>query len=332
MSERISNKVKVYSLLFILIIFLYHCDARYFLHVSDELDVLGPVGLSFFFMSSGYFMYLGATKEKMKARSLKRIKTLLVPYLFWNGIFFVYFLVSDSYFRQQWYKTLISRLLFQPYNDVLWYLFTLFIFALLAWPCYCLMKKKSTSIVFLLLLTALIMVVCIFKAETVVYGIPYGWWLVKIMPYLPMYFFGGFLALHLNKISVKSFKQSWPFIIASILVVILKLRYDSILWLGWTLLFLAPIVMWLAIPEKIFSMNRLINVFCEPSFFIYEFQLMNFWIWEGVFLNRIDNVATYEIAVFVAALIFSYVVFYGLYFICPPLLKIATGFRSGNRC
>lgn len=331
MTKEISNKIKAYSTALILIIFAYHSDAKFYIHLDPLALYLGTFGLAFFFMSSGYFMFAGqADVARVKERSLKRIKTLLLPYLFWNGVFFLYFFISDKYFRKVQLWPVVRRLLFQPYNDVLWYLFTLFLFSLLAWPAMYIMRKKIPALIFIGVLIALVMVFCIFNAEAVVAALPEGWWIVKIFPYAPLYYFGGFIAMHMNKLSVKSFKFSWIFMILSVLIIVAKFKYDHIQWFAWILLFAFPIVSWLALPEKIFISSKFLDIVCEPSFFIYEFQLMAMWICGKLATDKIADTRTSLITNLVVAILFSYLAYYVSKLIIPWVLDIATGFRSGR--
>ncbi|MCQ2519901.1 MAG: acyltransferase [Lachnospiraceae bacterium] len=330
MSKEISNKIKVYSLFFILVIFTYHSDIKFNYHLYAPISILGPCGLSFFFMSSGYFMFKGATVEKIRGRSLKRIKTLMVPYLFWNVVFYLYYVISDVYYRNVPISKLLYRFFFQPFDDVLWYLFALFVFAMLAWPAMYVMQKKKSAIVFLLAVTAVVLTVCIVFAEEVVAIQPVGWWFVKVFPYAPMYFFGGFLALHLDKLKVENFKYSWIFFILSVLIVVLKYKFDYVLFFGWALLFLFPLVFWQAFPENMFGNSKLIGFLCDPSFFIYEFQLMAMWIWQDIWLGHISDGRPYHTAVYLCAIVFSYALYYVTKLVAPWLLDIATGYRSGK--
>ncbi len=275
-------------------------------------------------------MYKGATTEKIRGRSLKRLKTLMVPYLFWNVVFYLYFVFSDAYYRKVPVSTLLYRFFFQPFDDVLWYLFALFVFAMLAWPALYVMQKKKSAITFLGILTLAVIVVCIVFANRVAAIQPIGWWFVKVFPYAPMYFFGGFLALHFDKLKVTSFKYSWLFFVLSVVIVIAKYKYDYILILGWVLLFIFPIVFWQALPEKLFGNTKLTDLFCEPSFFLYEFQLMAMWIWQDIWNGHIADGRPFHTAVYLCAVPFSYILYYAAKYTVPWLLNIATGYRSGK--
>ena len=331
MSKAISNKIKVYNLILILWIFLYHSDAKYHLRLNYLTDILGPCGLSFFFMISGYFMFKGMNKDNALKRSLKRIKTLFVPYTFWNLVFFIFFALNDISFRQVGLKTFLFRFFFQPFNDVLWYLFTLLIFSLMAFILYPVLKNRISAIVFMILLTGAVILVTMVFGEKTVDSMKLGWWLVKILPYIPMYCFGGVIAFHLDRFLSVSVKNIPLFLIASPVLVLLKYKFDHIVILGWVLLFLSPIIFWLALPDRLFEKGeKMIGMLCEPSFFIYEVQLMAFWIWQNLLYGHIQGAKAYETAACIFALISIYIVFYLSKLLLPHHLAIATGFRSGK--
>ena len=331
MTHAISNKIKVYNLILILFIFMYHSDAKYYFKWSNLPYVMGSFGLAFFFMTSGYFMFRGMNGDNAIKRSLKRIKTVFLPYAFWNLLFFSIFLIRDKNYRKIEIKTFLYRFFFQPYNEVLWYLFALFVFSILAFIVYRIISNKTGAALFIAVLSVLVLVFCIFKAEAVVGSSPIGWWIVKIFPYMPIYYFGGVAAIYFEKHLSSSVKAAPVFILLSAVIIVLKWKYDHILVLGWALLFVAPIIFWYAVPEKAFEKgDRIINALCEPSFLIYEAQLLAFWIWQSIYDGHISDKGTYEKCVCISALISIYIVFYLSKLLLPHLLAIATGFRSGK--
>ena len=333
MTREISTKIKVYNIFFIIFIFFYHCDAKFYLPGIVPLSyIIGSLGLSFFFMISGYFMFAGMTDENALKRSLKRLKTLLLPYVVWNAIFLIYFCISNPPMRETPVGKIVYRFIFQPYNDVLWYLFALFIFSIPAFLVYKILKKKIPAVICLSIVSILIVVFCVINQEWMVYNIPIGWWLTKITPYIPMYYFGGFIGLHYRdglKVPVKTW--IWPvFLVLSIGLVLLKYKFDDVAIIYWISMFTGPVILWFALPDAFFKPNRFVDVLCEPSFLIYEFQLMAFWIWQGIYKNLIRSVKWREIMVCASAYVFIYIVFYLLKFIAPHVLGILTGFRNGK--
>lgn len=330
MTKEISNKIKFYNLILIVLIFMYHSDGKYYLHIGPYLEVLGTMGLSFFFITSAFFMFRGLRKDNLGKRILKRFKTILVPYLFWNLLFFAVFAIRDIYVRQTPLKTVLYRIAFQPYNDVMWYLSALFVFSLLAGPLFYVMRNKLAAISFLAVSSGLVIFFFILHAEDVVAAFSLGWWVVKIFKYLPIYFLGGYIGFYHSDRLKTGLKTAPLFLLLTLIILLLMVKFDYIGALYWILWILSPIAAWFSVPESMFKRFKVMDAICEPSFFMYVFQLMDFYIWQWIFEGRFSSERTYNLAILGASFITVYVLFYILKLVFPRLLGIATGFRSGK--
>ena len=333
MIKEISNKIKVYNIFFIYFIFFFHCDARFYIFLVEPLSyIIGSIGLSFFFMISGYFMFAGMRDDNAVKRSLKRIKTLFLPYIFWNLVFYIYFVIRDPYMRKTPLKTVLFRFAFQPYNDVLWYMSTLFIFSIVAFLLYKIIKNKVVAFVFLAAISIVLVIVCVINQAWMVENLKLGWWITKITPYIPMYLFGGIAGLHYKeKIKEPEAKWVWPlFFVLSCGLILFKYKFDEVPICYWLSMFFGPIIMWFGLPDKWFKDNKIIDFLCEPSFLIYEFQLMSFWIFQAIYKNFGFTDKQRELLIWFSALVFIYAVYYISKKFTPHLLGIATGFRSGS--
>lgn len=71
-------------------------------------NVISCVAVPTFFLMSGYLFYYRTDHFSIrlyKDKIIRRIKTLLVPYFFWNTLFLagtIFFVVSSSYYSNQW--------------------------------------------------------------------------------------------------------------------------------------------------------------------------------------------------------------------------------------
>ena len=146
---RFDRRAVIYS--FVLTIFVI------WLHAGESLlsSIPGQTAVPGFFLISGYLFTrslsggggessskdLKLIKEKLK----RRVKTLLVPYLLWNTLYFIIYLcfgraqLSDAFLAVFHYK----------YNPVFWYLFQLMLITVLMPLLYFALKGKITGIVFL---------------------------------------------------------------------------------------------------------------------------------------------------------------------------------------
>ena len=97
MDGKISNKISFLSLIMIVGVIMYHSDLRY---LSDYATILSMVIMPYFFAVSGFFAVRGLTRTNCFERIKKRVKTLLIPYILWNLVQVIYYLiVSNNYNR-----------------------------------------------------------------------------------------------------------------------------------------------------------------------------------------------------------------------------------------
>lgn len=136
------------------------------------------VAVPLFFLFSGYLYFLGVEsfdKETYRIKTKKRIKTLVIPYLFWNTLYLLFhvsryyfshdsFLSSgcksiESYSLFDWiscyfYQNVITSISsYYPLNVPLWFLRDLIIYVLFSPLIYYLVKKVSIVYIIVLLLS-----------------------------------------------------------------------------------------------------------------------------------------------------------------------------------
>lgn len=123
------------------------------------------IAVPLFFMISGFLFFINIENDflsKYKIKVKKRIKTLLVPYLFWSiiGLVFYYLLQSIQFSRPFFTKTLIKDFLFLEYFDVIflnpipyqfWFIRDLMILILISPLLFKLFKLFKYFFIFVLL-------------------------------------------------------------------------------------------------------------------------------------------------------------------------------------
>ncbi|MDO4809394.1 MAG: acyltransferase [Eubacteriales bacterium] len=125
------------------------------LHAGEPLlsYVPGQVAVPGFFMLSGYLFMKGipsdsaaAEKEAVTGKLKRRVNTLVIPYLLWNAIYFVIYLVTG---RAQIGEIFEAVFLYRC-NPVFWYMFQLILITVLAPAVYYIMKKGRAAALILL--------------------------------------------------------------------------------------------------------------------------------------------------------------------------------------
>ena len=137
------------------------------LHAGEPLlsYVPGQVAVPGFFMLSGYLFMKGipsdsaaAEKEAVTGKLKRRVNTLVIPYLLWNAIYFVIYLVTG---RAQIGEIFEAVFLYRC-NPVFWYMFQLILITVLAPAVYYIMKKGRGAA---LILLAVIFILAVLYAK-----------------------------------------------------------------------------------------------------------------------------------------------------------------------
>ena len=159
------------------------------LHAGEPLlsYVPGQVAVPGFFMLSGYLFMKGipsgdaaAEKEAVRGKLKRRVNTLVIPYLLWNAIYFVIYLVTG---RAQIGEIFEAVFLYRC-NPVFWYMFQLILITVLAPVIYYIMKKGRAA--------ALILLAAIFTLAVLYAKLPFHYCNEDALFY---YCLGGYLML-----------------------------------------------------------------------------------------------------------------------------------------
>lgn len=141
---KFEKRVTIYS--FVLTVFVI------WLHAGESLvsSIPGQIAVPGFFIMSGYLFFrnidvqkdpVSVTAEKIRRRG----KTLLLPYLLWNAIYFViYLLAGKAEISEAFGAVFLYRC-----NPVFWYLYQLILVTLLTPALFFVLRKKETGILFL---------------------------------------------------------------------------------------------------------------------------------------------------------------------------------------
>ena len=153
--QQFRNKITWFSFLFsMLVIWVHSNNAELYLAKESPCfasvyslerglgNGVGQIAVPGFFMISGYLFYRNCTWEKIGAKLKSRVKSVLVPYMLWNFLYYLGYVVAS---RLPWLDQVVGKgvipftlsatvdaIINYTYNYVFWYLFQLILLILLA--------------------------------------------------------------------------------------------------------------------------------------------------------------------------------------------------------
>ena len=233
-------------------------------------QTLVKVAVPVFFIMSGYLFFANVEKwslEVYKAKMLRRMKTLLIPYLIWNFLMAVKLkTISWNMFWNFWCPAGIQtdwfghvQMMTAPANMPLWFLRDLMVVSLFT-PIIYILVRKSGSWLMALLTILYLSGICAFIPGLSAYAIYF-------------FSFGAFLSIRSMDL-IETFKRlEWPAYGLSIIFAIsMLLTYQASIFSSLMLCFrLTGTIAVFCLASRILSSTnrRLPQVVCNSSYFIY---------------------------------------------------------------
>lgn len=181
------NKITWFSFIFsILVVWVHSANGELFLGRSPYLgavmafqrflgNTIAQIAVPGFFMMSGYLFYRNFRWERLEAKWNSRIRSLLVPFLLWNMIYYMGYVIGSRIpvvtgimgkgeIPFGWYEA-IDAMLHYRYNYVFWYLYQLILLTVLAPVLYGILKHGFLSA------AAITVLFCFVQRGTVIPGL-----------------------------------------------------------------------------------------------------------------------------------------------------------------
>lgn len=157
------NKVTWFSfVLSILVIWIHAYNAELFLGYQAATgtvyilehrigDWFGQIAVPGFFMISGYQFYRGFHLGQLKGKWNRRVKSLLVPYIVWNFLYYISYVIASRIPAvaavigkgevELSLNAVVNAVVGHTYNNVFWYLYQLLWLVALAPVLYLLFRR-----------------------------------------------------------------------------------------------------------------------------------------------------------------------------------------------
>jgi len=164
---RFRNKITWFSTVFsVLVVWVHSVNGELFLGRTEAAEkvmafekilgsTIGQIAVPGFFMMSGYLFFRGFRWNRLGEKWNSRIRSVLVPFLLWNGIYYLGYvigsrlpvvadIVAKGTVPFGWY-TAVEAVLHYSYNYVFWYLYQLLLLILLAPVLYWILRRPAAG-------------------------------------------------------------------------------------------------------------------------------------------------------------------------------------------
>ena len=204
MDKRISSNIKIFSFVVSCFMVLFHAGMYDNFNAINQFDrelselinydykLLAFFGLSFFFSVTGFLLFYGLNYRNYLKKIERRVHSLLIPYLIWQALVLIKDLCIGR--RYEILDVLLRTfgLELWPLNGPLWYVYVVFLLALLLSPVLLLMfSSKRSAWISTFAMLILIRFLKQTSIEPVRIVVSYGLF-SRILTYLPAYMIGAY--------------------------------------------------------------------------------------------------------------------------------------------
>lgn len=283
------NKIRtVNGIMCVLVVFLHSYNIERYSNLSLEITPLvesfvsftvGNVAVPTFFLMSAILFFQNFNLSKTWTKYRSRISSVLIPYILWNIIYLIVFLILVNFPLSRQFmdtkeifmniQTLIDSVLFYQYNGVYWFMYQLILFILISPLVYLIMKPRYSILVVPVLLV---------MSHLIPYIPPYSKGIM--VNSLVYWVLGAYFALHGREQVFNRCPNSKVYFVLSLFLLMLRFYLMSInpgliIYKALDVLMLLNVVsLWFAL--DIFKF-RLVYDWMGMSFFIYTTHPLIVW-------------------------------------------------------
>ena len=234
MSQKMSKRITLLGLLMTASIVAYHCGGaaydisfypgRFNVFMSQCFESLAIFAMSYFFMTTGFLLFYKLNKDTYRRKIVKRVSTLLIPYICWQVLTIIYFSLHGAHWD---INALISTIfLFDcwPPDGALWYIYAVFFLAIFLTPILLtIFKNKKMGYLFVISFSILLLTFDFIRPSFLSHG-----YIPNLYTYLPSYLFGSFFGFFCPE--EERGRDHLPYFVwPAFLVIFLNNKWDYIL-------------------------------------------------------------------------------------------------------
>lgn len=297
--------------------------------LSHFFDFMCSIVMGYFFSMTGFLLFKGLTFSSYKLKLKKRVFSLFIPYLVWQIIIYVKLLIQGAV-QFDIIKFLRLTFCFEmfPYDGALWYVYAVFIMAVLSPILLVLFKNKKIGFA---VITALFILNSIRGTVTNPYIIKVITWgyIGNILNYFPAYLIGAFYGKFYDEVK-QEYSLAYVFVFLFVSLCI-EGRWGYIVVS--TLTSILPFMLWTQLPTmqslrnlKIYNLTFLMYAIHQPIINDIVYKLYDLFSRIRIPISITNIVMRLIILASVVAV--SAIIYFVLNRICPKLLKVLCGGRA----
>lgn len=204
MDQNVRDRISILNFLFMLDVLLYHigvtdsalamgsADSFWYYFDANIVKWMSGLCMSFFFGVTGFLLFYRLDFGNLGGKLRKRAVSLLVPYLLWQGIYLLKaFLQGQPWTLQEIVRKVFLMEMWPPVG-ALWYLYAVFLLALLSPVLLLLFRNRRVGFAAVLVL----LVGIEFLYHRPMSG---GSYVGNLLMHLPAYLFGAYLGHFCNE-------------------------------------------------------------------------------------------------------------------------------------
>lgn len=271
MQKDLSEKIPVISFLMMCEVMLYHCESPSNALAVNSVDlwwnqfftniIIGPISglcMGWFFAITGFLLFRNLTFSNLGRKLKSRVMSLLIPYVLWQIIYIIKSLCQGNSWTFSSAFAQIFLLRIWPPLGAFWYVYAVFLLALLSPVFLCLFKTEKTG----WLSTATLIVLLYVFWSSIRIGNGKMHYTGNIKSYFPAYVIGAFYGHIFDDSAIQ---EKLKYAVGFLLVGVLLDKAVSNLLANMALAVLPMLILFL-LPVPDFSKNRKLY---HLSFLIY---------------------------------------------------------------
>lgn len=348
-----SKKISIMN--FIMTIFIVLCHWTYFYEyystvntssylyklLYNFMDIFGYIALSYFFLMTGFLLFLGINSVGTLNTKVKgRLRSLLVPFIVWNVLLLIYEVAFSLLKRKSLpnlsFLDIVLGFSFKPFAGPLWYVFAILLFLPLAYLINLIRNKKTTTLIVFILLCGISLTVALLLHDKNISS-TLGIFFYKMLYYLPCYLLGVFFAMFyptafLNINLSKKVKCIITIIFFITLAYLIFFGQDIYVLHYFSRIIIA-ITFWFILPKFLYEKVR-ISFALKINFFIYAMHMTLVFFLNTLFTKLFNAPLTFVVAMIIHILlnIILYVICLCFAYICKKIFpKKIFAMLSGGR-